>query len=696
MVNRSCVLRGLVGASLWLQACTGNVSGVAAHPNTPAAGSTAEDPNGDAGLPAIPFAPQPAQAYVGKVKNILVGTAPTADEISAVAADPDTLRDTIKGWTQTPEYRAKMLQFFGSAFQQTQVIANDFANQNGELRGYGAPYLLQNLQQSFARTALELIDEGVPFTETMTTRRFMVTPPLLMFYGYVDTRRTPDRGGFTNLLLQQNPNFTMKFQASRGPIALADSLNPANPNYMTWYLPRLATPSTNPNCGWTDPLVIDANAKIPTDRATELYRYLVNNEVQVSSTTQANVSCGPSSAYDGNTAMVPYGDYNNWRMVSFRTPNPNEATTPFWDLATLRSASQVVMRVPRVGFYTTPAFLAGWQTNGSNQARVTMNQTLIVGLNHALDGTDTAKPLSEAAVDPVHAPQGSACYGCHQTLDPMRQFFRSQYTLNFGVQQDPNQMKMLGQFAFDGVSVAGADITSLGSNLASHSRFAQAWAEKLCAFANSAPCLATDPELVRIANVFAASRYDWTTLVVEMFSSPLVTYASATQSATANGVTLSVLSQERLCAMLQVRLGLSDPCGHNPGTSLPATLRTLPTIMQIMPSLQYARGQVDPVSSIDATLFFSAGMENLCGNVANAVVDAGTNSRYVSSDPNTAMEDMVHNLMGVQAPDDAQALSILQSNYQDSLAQPAIKAVDALKNTFVLACMSPSTLGLGL
>ena len=692
MIRTVWAISGLIGVGALLPACTGNFSNMG-EPNVPGVAANANTP-ADAFVPAIPFAPQPAHSYVSKVKSVLTGQAATADEIAAVTADPNSLRTSIAAWVQTPEYRAKMLQFFASAFQQTQVVANDFANQNGELRGYGANYLLQNLQQSYARTAMELIDEGRPFTETMTTQRFMMTTPLMMFYSYVDTRSTNDRGQFINAVTQANPNFTLTFEGNH-PVALSDTLNPGNANYMTWYLPRLATPSTNPNCQWANPLVINANTKLPTDRADTLYRYLVNNELQINSTTQANLSCGPSSAYDGNTVMVPFGDYNTWHMVSVRAPNPNEVTTLFWDLNTLRSTSELVLHVPRVGFFTTPAFLAGWQTNGSNQARVTINQSLIVGLNHALDGTDTARPLSEAAVDPVHAPAGSACFGCHETLDPMRQFFRHDYSLAFAPQTDPNQIKMPGQFAFDGVSVSGGNIAVLGTSLADHPRFARAWAQKLCAYANSAPCSDSDPELLRIAGVFASSRYDWTTLVVEMFSSPLVTYAAATQSGTDYGVTLSVVTKERLCATLQTRLGLADPCSQLAGTSLPSTLRSLPVITQIMGSLEYSRGAVQPVVSTDPSLFFTAGMENLCGAVASAVVDAGSGTRYASSDPNTAIDDMVHNLMGIPAPDDATPVSILRSNYQDSFVK-AGKASDALKNTFVLACMAPSTLGLGL
>src|SRR4029079_13702917 len=92
-------------------------------------------------------------------------------------------------------------------------------------------------------------------------------------------------------------------------------------------------------------------------------------------------------------------------MVPIREPAAGEAITPFYDLPTLRSANELVLTIPRIGFFSTPAFFANWQTNISNQMRVTMNQTLIVALGASVHGTDLTKTPGSPppGLDAVHA-----------------------------------------------------------------------------------------------------------------------------------------------------------------------------------------------------------------------------------------------------------------------------------------------------
>ena len=78
-----------------------------------------------------PFQPDPPAVYVAKVKNLLVGLPPTADEVAAVAADPAQLPALIQGWMGLPQYAQKMTRFFELAFQQTQITTADLADQAG-------------------------------------------------------------------------------------------------------------------------------------------------------------------------------------------------------------------------------------------------------------------------------------------------------------------------------------------------------------------------------------------------------------------------------------------------------------------------------------------------------------------------------------------------------------------------------------
>ena len=117
-------------------------------------------------------------------------------------------------------------------------------------------------------------------------------------------------------------------------------------------------------------------------------------------------------------ASKPYftaDDVTDWTWVTI-TPKASAADrTPViqpYDLPALRAATTLTLSLPRVGFYTTPAFLALWNTNDSNQHRVTANQTLLVALGQAftareLDHAVLSRPASTPATR-SRAPSASA------------------------------------------------------------------------------------------------------------------------------------------------------------------------------------------------------------------------------------------------------------------------------------------------
>ncbi|HEY1534097.1 MAG TPA: hypothetical protein VGF76_08760, partial [Polyangiaceae bacterium] len=120
-----------------------------------------------------PFNAVSAASYVAKVKNLLVGLPPTDDEINAVQADGTALAGLITGWQKLPEYQRKMERFFELSFQQTQISMTDLADQSYPKQlvtnGLTSPLLLQNIEQSFARTMLELVAQDEPFTDSVTS-----------------------------------------------------------------------------------------------------------------------------------------------------------------------------------------------------------------------------------------------------------------------------------------------------------------------------------------------------------------------------------------------------------------------------------------------------------------------------------------------------------------------------------------------
>jgi hypothetical protein len=103
------------------------------------------------------------------------------------------------------------------------------------------------------------------------------------------------------------------------------------------------------------------------------------------------------------------------------------------------------------------------------------------------------------------------------------------------------------------------------------------------------------------------------------------------------------------------------------------------------------------------TLFFRAGLENLCEHVAAQVIDApaapgSSASRWSSSDPDTAITAFVSKVMALPASDPraGPARELLAEHFASASAQPGITVTQALQSTFVVACLSPSTVSIGL
>ncbi|MBV9947684.1 MAG: hypothetical protein JOZ69_12595 [Myxococcales bacterium] len=654
-------------------------------------------PGNDGAAMVPPFEADPPAVYVAKVKNILVGLPPTDDEVKAVEADPSQLKGLIDAWIALPQYQAKILTFFQLAFQQTQVSAADFADQTypGQLDINGAtqPLLVQNLKESFARTVLELNAEGRPLTQAVTTRTFMMTPALMELYAFLDVWQVDDAGKVTDRFKQANPKLTITVEAAQGPIPISDTLNPSSPNFMHWYDPDVANLATTmgATCG-QDPITYPV-------AANTLHYLLYGGLLGRKDPNGANCN-----QYGGTAAagQLTAADFSTWKMVTVRQPAAGEATTPFYDLATLRTTNELVLAVPRVGFFSTPAFFANWQTNISNQMRVTVNQALIVATGAAVDGSDATQPPATPGLDAVHA-SNAACVACHQTLDPTRSILAATYSWNYHDQSDTKFAAQKGLFAFQGDVVQTVnDVGDFANILAAHPLFGAAWANKLCYYANSAACDADDPEFQRVVRVFASSGYSWDVLVRELLASPLTTHAAPTKTGVDVGEVVGVSRRDHLCAALNNRLGLTDVCGLDVQSK--STLKTsVPTIVAGLPSDGYGRGAVAPVLPNLPTLFYRAGTENICEAVAALVIDVPASKQvpnvkqWSSAQPDQAVADFVALVMGI-TPSDARsgpAQTILMSHFT-AAKQSGASASDALKSTFVAACLAPSAVSIGL
>jgi len=690
------------------------------------AGTSTMNPGGE---PVQPFQSVSVVAAVRKVKNLLTGLPVTDAEVEAVksAQDPKVAIATlIDGWTsadQAPTYAAfhdKLVGFFRNSFQQTGFTPNeDFKLQLLENGGFdfgplgiyaddAFPRLVQNIQDSFALTAWEIVAAGEPFTQVLTTQKFRMTTALKSLYLQIEMPNDqPYSRGAKNPL-------PWSVDMSGTAIPLEDTLDPNSPNHMIFSDQAPLTAASfqlTPTCQGTA-------GKINTYTGyAQLFQRLLGFTPRYKFVAQPEC---------WEHVSLPYfttQDLTDWTWVTVTQKTDTGSYTPLpYDLPALRQATSLSLALPRVGFFSTPAYLALWNTNDSNQHRVTANQTLLVAWGTSFTSENAITPSSTTGLDADHAVSGSECYGCHKSLDPLRQFWATQFDFNdrndflasgFGG-KSTRPTTTGGTLAFGSVNAGGKSLGDLGGLLAQGSdggsdhlnRFALAFTQKLCFFADSAACAEDDPEFRRIAQAFVDSQFNFKTLVRELFSSPLVTGLATTKTFEARDVVVSIARRDQLCASLSNRLGLPDLCALSvafpfssgfggTSTSPIEVQRAAFRIAGSLPADTFSRGAESPVTPTSPTLFFRAASEMLCENVAAKVVDV-TGSRYSSKDLDNALADMVVTIMGYPATDPHHdpALNILHAHYTEALASG--NATNALRSAFSLACQSPTSVAFGL
>jgi len=668
-----------------------------------------------------PFDAKTAFYATSKVKNLLTGLPVTDDDLSKVTSKGAAgLQELVSTWMTTDPYQsaveAKMIGFFRNMFQQSGFIATeDFKLQLlqnggfdfGNTRNVGDdafPRLVQNLQDSFGRTAWALVKEGRPFTETLTTTRFQMTTALKSLYVQVEMPADTNQRSTSTTVLNWQVDF------SGNPIPIEQAI--AN---MVWSdeAPGLTSTTNTGMCRGTGTVAMGGYKG-----TSVLFQRLLGFTKQLQDTTVS-----PATTVCNDHPSKPYftaDDVSDWKWVTI-TPKASAADrTPAiqpYDLPSLRAATTLTLSLPRIGFYTTPAFLALWNTNDSNQHRVTANQTLLVALGQAFTAENTITPFTQAGLDANHAVAGSECAGCHMTLDPMRQFWANQFDFNdrndfqAASRNNPGNPRPTGtlvdEFAFGDVRATGSSMMDLGNYLAMVTdgsglpRFGIAVAQQLCFYANSSPCSETDAEFRRIVGAFRDSNFNYGALMKEFFSSPIVTGAAATGTYAAGQVPVSVARRDHLCAALSNRLGKADLCAQ--AVALPSSAQTSTArIASSVAADAFSRGAQSPVTPTEPTMFYRAATEMLCENIAAQVVDAASGAVYSSSDVAGSIDAMVTTVMGYPAshPLHAQAVQILTDHdtavVGSASGSSATKATTGLRSAFALACESPRALGIGL
>jgi hypothetical protein len=681
--------------------------------------------------PSAPFAPVQAAATTRKVKGLLTGLAPTDEEIAKVSASGAAgLQELINSWMTgaefQPLFRDKMLFFFRNVFQQTGFTpTEDFKPQLLENGGFDfGPFgtgavgddvyfrMVQNIEDMFAMTAWQLLLEDKPFTDVLTTQRYMMTTALKSVYLQIEMPNDQPFAGFgRGSMMTSTVSWTLDYNEGV-TIPIADAVSS-----LTFDDAAPATAATGPGGGGG--MFTTCRGEAMTKQVTgyaQLFQRLIGY------TPRVPFSANPECWEHASKPYFEIADTQDWAWVSIEQVGPTgEHGLEPYDIPALREANTLSLRLPRVGFYSTPAFLALWATNDSNQHRVTANQALIVALGESFTPDAAIIPVSTTAVDAAHSVEGSECYGCHKMLDPLKDFWGTQLDFNdrndfpargsfMGGAANPRPAKTGGVFAFRNVNVdksAGGTLADVGALLASVTdnatdtpinRFAIAMTQKLCFFANSSACDEADPEFRRVASAFEQSGFKYTSLVMELFSSPLVTGASetATSQNPAFGHRVSIARRDQFCQALSNRLGKADLCSMavpKPSSTQNNTLNIAGNI----PADAFGRGSENLVTPSDPTLFFRAATEMLCEDISVQAVDAETDTIYASSDVTGAIEDMVTRIMGYPPndPKHAPAVQIL-TDHNAAAKSGGANATNALRSTFAAACQSPTSVSFGL
>jgi hypothetical protein len=684
-----------------------------------------------------PFDLKTATDSTRKVKNLLTGLPPTDDEIAAVtksgAAGLQGLIDTwMTSSTTQPLFQSKMMFFFRNTFQQTSFTpTEDFKPQLLENGGFDfGPFgtaavgddafarLVQNIQDSFALTAWQLIADGRPFTDVLTTQKYMMTTGLKSLYLQIEMPNDQPYAFGAN-----NPTpLKWRIDYAAASIPLTDTLNPSSPNYMVFDDQPPATaamgfpgnssqfPTCHGSTTVTDMTAKTTGTSAPFTGYAQLFQRLIGY------TPRYPFVASPECWEHPSKPIFTTQDLSDWQWVTVTQKASTDKYIQPYDLPTLRTTTTLPLALPRVGYFSTPAFLALWNTNDSNQHRVTANQALLVALGQSFTSEDTIVPLSTTGIDPSHAVAGTECYGCHKSLDPMRNLWANQLDFNdrndwitrsfTGAKPNPKPTSTGGVFAFGSVNMMGNTLADFGtlvgmvvddSQTDTINRFAMSITQKLCFFANSDTCDETDPEFRRIATAFQTGGYNFPSLIKEFFASPLVTGFVDTATYAKGTVPISISRRDHLCAALSNRLKVTDICAQ----AVPLPTQAQSATAKIAGSVAadaFSRGAQSPVTPSDPTLFYRSASEMLCENVATQVVDStGANNVYSSSSYATSITGMVETIMGYTPMDTHHdmAVQILTDHYNAVIAAKNT-ATTALRSTFALACESPTALGIGL
>ena len=612
--------------------------------------------------PTTPFDAKTAFYAASKVKNLLTGMPITDDDLSKVTTKGAAgLQELVSTWMTTDPHQAgveaKMIGFFRNMFQQTGFIpTEDFKLQlltNGGFDFGGTnrtgddafPVLVQNLQDSFARTAWQLVKEGRPFTETLTTNKFRMTTALKSLYVQIELPNDTNQRSTSTTVL----NWTIDYSGAAIPIE-------QSVQSMVWSdeAPVMTAVGNRATCrGGT------VTATGAFKGTSKLFQRLLGFTPELRDANNDTL-CDDHPSRPLFTAQ----DLSDWSLGDDRAQG--EPRRPHARHPALRPAraahgdhADAVAAALRL---LHDAGVPGAVEHQRQQPAPRHRQPGAAGRVRAgVHGGEHHHPVLGGRPGrhargrghrvrrlPPDAGPDAAVLGEPARLQRPQRFSGRQPQQP---RQPPSSGGVTNEFAFGDVRATGSSMADLGTFLAQVTdgaglpRFGISVVQQLCFYANSAPCSESDAEFRRIVGAFKDSSFNFAVLAKEFFSSPLVTGAAATGSFPAGEVPISIARRDHLCAALSNRLGKPDLCVQ--AIPLPSnTQRTTNTIAASVAADAFSRGAQAPVTPSEPTMFYRAATEMLCENIAKQVVDGTAGPVYLSSDIPGAIKGMVETVMG--------------------------------------------------
>jgi hypothetical protein len=214
------------------------------------------------------------------------------------------------------------------------------------------------------------------------------------------------------------------------------------------------------------------------------------------------------------------------------------------------------------------------------------------------------------------------------------------------------------------------------------------------------PCDPSDPEIERIAELFAKSDFDFLGLVKNMVQSPIITFSTRTKTGEEQGTSTAVAEMNRFCERLEARLDIADPCDVRGQSALRFAVRAAASLAQGLAVSAHGRGETRPVVPVDPMLFSTAAAEAFCDRIGINVVDRNDHPlrRFNPDALDASIKTIVVDVMGLPPSDPRHqgVYDLLTAHYAQAAAVQGVNRVQALRSTFTVACASPLLTGVGL